>query len=336
MRHPYSPLVVVSAALLLALFAGCSKTPEIKAVKALKGSVESTVSSVNAGTVRAEQVAELAFGAVGRVKKLHVKLGDMVKAGDILAELENEDLIASYETARAEQRRRVELRAQNLISQSQVDEIRRVVDIARVAYEKSFIKAPYDGMIGELNLEVGQLSQITAVVPLALIRIVDTNPRYIRAEIDETDLGRITVGLPARAKILATRREPFSATIRKVVPFVNSTREQDRTAEIELTVDSGDVLLPAGASADIEIIVDTRTDVVAVPSRTVLGRGSNRFVYVVDGARLKKVPVTVGLYNYDRTEIVSGISEGTLVAQPTDLLEFKEGMKVTAQTLPWP
>jgi HlyD family secretion protein len=191
-------------------------------------------------------------------------------------------------------------------------------------------------MIGELNLEVGQLSQITAVVPLALIRIVDQTPRYIRAEIDEADLARIKVGLLARAKILAVRREPFRATIRKVVPFVNSIREQDRTAEIELTVDSGGVLLPAGASADIEIIVDTRTDVVAVPSRTVLGRGSNRFVYVVDGSRLKRVPVTVGLYNYDRTEIVSGISEGTLVAQPTDLLEFKEGMKVTAQTLPWP
>lgn len=336
MRRTHSPILACFAIWVAALFAGCSKSPEIKAVRAIKGSVESTVSSVNAGTVRAEQVAELAFGAVGRVKKLNVKLGDMVKAGDILAELENEDLISAYDTARAEQKRRQELHAQNLLSQAQVDEIRRVVDATRVAYEKSFIKAPYDGMIGELNLEVGQLSQITAVVPLALIRIVDTNPRYIRAEIDETDLARITVGLKARAKILATRREPFSATIRKVVPFVNSIREQDRTAEIELTVDSDHILLPAGASADIEIIVDTRTDVVAVPSRTVLGRGANRFVYVVDGSRLKKVPVTVGLYNYDRTEIAAGISEGTLVAQPTDILEFKEGMKVTAQTIPWP
>ncbi|NDC36680.1 MAG: efflux RND transporter periplasmic adaptor subunit [Proteobacteria bacterium] len=315
---------------------GCSKTPEVKAVRAVKGSVESTVSSVNAGTVRAEQVAELAFGAVGRVKKLHVKLGDRVRAGDVLAELENEDLIASYETAQAEQKRRLALHAQNLLSQAQVDEIRRLVDGARVAYEKSFIKAPYDGMIGELNLEVGQLSQITAVVPLALIRIVDLNPRYIRAEIDEADLGRITMGLPARAKILAVRREPFPAKIRKVVPFVNSIREQDRTAQIELTVDSGGVLLPAGASADIEIIVETHNDVVAVPSRTVLGRGANRFVYVIEDTRLKKVPVKVGLYNYERTEILSGIAAGATVAQPTDILEFKEGMKVKPEILPWP
>lgn len=305
-------------------------------MKAIRGRVESTVSSVNAGTVHAEQVAELAFGAVGRVKQLHVKLGDIVKQGQILAEIENDDLISAYQTALAEQKRRHELKALNLMAQAQVDEIKRLVDASRVAYEKSFIKAPYDGLIGELNLEVGQLSQITAVEPKALIRIVDLHPRYIRAEVDEVDLARISEGLPARVKILAARREPFPARIRKVVPFVSSIREQDRTAEIELTVESGETLLPAGASADVEIIVDSTDDAVTIPSRTILGRGTNRFVYVVDGSRLRKSSVKVGLFNYDRSQILSGLNVGEIVAQPTDTVDFEDGLRVKAEIISWP
>ena len=312
----------------LVVLEGCRSRPEVRIVKPLKASVEATVSSVNSGTVKAEQVAELAFGAVGRVRQLNVKLGDIVKEGDLLAQIENEDLQSRLQSAKEEYERSQRLSKSDAMSQSAVTAARANFDAAVTAYEKSLIKAPYDGVIAELNLEVGQLSQITAVIPLAPIRIVDLNPRYVRAEIDEVDLSKVKVGLPARVKILAVRKEPFAATVRKVVPFVSSIREQDRTSEIELTVQNEGILLPVGASGDIEVITEKKENVLTVSSRALLGRGSDRYVYVLNGSALKKIPVKVGIFGYTVSEIVAGLSQEDDVVLPSDKVELKDGLKV--------
>lgn len=312
----------------LLMFEGCRARPEVRVTKPQRSSVEATVSSVNSGTVKAEQVAELAFGAVGRVRQLTVKLGDIVKKGDLLAQIENEDLQSRLQSAKEEYDRSQRLSKSDAMSQSAVTSARANYDAAVTAYEKSLIKAPYDGIIAELNLEVGQLSQITAVIPQAPIRIVDLSPRYIRAEIDEVDLSKVKVGLPARVKILAVRKEPFSATVRKVVPFVSSLREQDRTSEIELTVENEGVLLPVGASGDVEVITEKKENVLTISSRALLGRGGDRYVYTLDGASLIKKPVKVGIFGYTVSEIVAGLSEGDEVVLPSDKVELKEGLAV--------
>lgn len=312
----------------LSFLLGCGSSPEVRTAKVTLQNVESTVTSVTSGTVRAEKIADLAFGAVGRVRALHVRVGDSVKEGTILAELENRDLQTVFETAQKEVKRRQTLRASNSLAQAELEHAERELELARMAFEKSRIVAPYDGLIAGLNLEVGQLSQITSVEPLPLMTIVDFRPRYIRAEFDEVDLARVTPGLAARVSILALRRAPFKATVRKVVPFISSVREQDRTAEVELTVDSENFTLPAGASADVEVIADLHTDVLAIPTRAVFGRGSNRSVFLVESGRLRKVALEVGIFNYDLTEIRSGVSLGSVVALPKEGLDFIDGMKV--------
>ena len=293
-----------------------------------KARVEATVSSVNSGTVRAEGNTELAFGTVGRVKEVNVTLGDSVKQGDTLALVENDDLKSRLQSTLEEYERSQRLSKSDAMSQSGVTQARANYDAAVTAYEKSLIKAPYDGVVAELNLEVGELSQITAVIPLALIRIVDVKPRYVRAEIDEVDLPKVKVGLPARVKILAIRKEPFKARVRKVVPFVSSIREQDRTSEIELDIDSEGLLLPAGASADVEVVTETKDNILTVTSRALLGRGEDRYVYVLNGAKLKKTPVKIGIYGYTVSEIVSGISPTDQVVLPSDKFELTDGLRV--------
>lgn len=316
------------ALLALATLGGCSSPPEVRTVTVTKQSVEATVASVTSGTVRAEKVAELAFGAVGRVKSLHVKLGDRVRAGQLLAELENDDLRATFVTATAELKRREYLRSSQLLSEAEVEQFRRDVDAARVALEKSTIVAPYDGLIAELNLEVGQLSQITAVIPKALIRIVDLDPRYVRAEIDEVDLSKVKLNQSARIRILAVRSEPYPAVVRKVVPFVSSIREQDRTSEIELRIDAGDELLPVGASADVEIIIDRHDGVLAIPARAVLGRGNARYVYTLQGERAHRSPISLGISNYDIAEVTQGLREGERVIIPAEGFEVHDDERV--------
>lgn len=323
-----SPLKLLVYLGIFSSLLACSPAPQVKTVKVESGVVESVVSSVNSGTVRSEKIAELSFGTVGRVSKLNVSLGDQVKGGAVLAELENDDLISAYKTAQRENERRKTLERQKVVSPSESEEMIKLEDAAKAALEKAIIRAPFDGVITECNLEIGQLSQITAVVPKPLLKIVDLGPRYVRAEIDEVDLPKVRVGLLARVKILAVRKEPFKASVRKVVPYVSTIREQDRTSEIELSIDSEGILLPVGASGDVEIVTDRRDDVIFVPSRALIGRSQSRYVFVKSGSRAVKRNVIVGLFNYDRAEILSGLSKGEEVILPTDEVSLEDGMKI--------
>lgn len=320
------PLLII-----VGFISACSETPLVELVEVKRRTVEATVAGVSSGTVKAEQSAELAFGAVGRVNQINVQLGAIVHKGQILAEIENSDLRIALSRAEIELKRRNSV-SSSAISASDLDTARLAVESARVALERTVIRAPYDGIITELHLELGQLSQITAVIPKAPIRITDLKPRYVLVDIDEVDLPRVKVGQIVRVRILAIRRESFPGIVRKVVPFVSSVREQDRTSEVEIDIESSGAAIPAGASADVEIVTDTRKDVLALPSRAVLGRSDKRYVYLIEAGKLRKKPVTVGLLNFDFTEVLSGISEADRVVKPSESVALSEGMKVRVKS----
>jgi len=312
------------------LLTSCKQPALVKSAKVQRVSIEATVTSVNSGIVRSEKIAELAFGAVGRVQKLNVALGDIVEKDFVIAELENEDMRSALLTSTRELERQKHLATKRLSSETLIDQAQSSLESAKIFYNKTMIKAPFRGLIAELNLEVGQLSQITTEFRQALVRIVDLEPRYIRAEIDEVDMPRIKVGQDARIKVLAVQKEPFSASVRKVVPFVSSIREQDRTSEIELKINSP-TLLPVGASGDVEIVVDKKDNVVAVPIRAISSRSGQRFVYKLEDGSAKKVNVKLGISNFDFAEISSDLNEGDTVLIPSDQAELDDGRKVTLE-----
>jgi HlyD family secretion protein len=327
---------ILSLTLICIAFSACSKPADIQAVRAVPTDVEMTITSVTSGSVVAEKEAQLAFGAVGRVAALNVKEGSRVNKGDILAEIENSDLKAALQQAEQDYKRSVSLRQSSVLTPQELEHSRESFAMAKGLYEKSIINAPFDGMITEVNLEVGQLSQITTISPKALIRIVDMEPRYISTDVDEVDLPRLHVGLPARVKILAVRRQPFIGTLRQVIPYVSAAREQDRTSRVELSVNSEALLLPPGASADVEIIAEKHMQVLAVPSRSILGRGSERFVYIFNNGKAQRAAVTIGIGNYEKTEILSGLKANDIVLIPSDKVALVDGLSVKAQVTTWP
>jgi HlyD family secretion protein len=314
--------------IIILLITGCKQPVKATKVEVQYGSIEESVSSITSGTVKAEKVTDLAFGTVGRVATLNVKLGDKVTENQILAELENSDWRTALEVAEREYQRATELYKSNITAKQDLDRAKEKRDSVAMSLEKSLIKAPFTGVITEMNLEIGQLSQITAVMPKPLIRLIDSKPRYVRAEIDEVDLGRVKMGMPARVKVLASRKEPYNAKVRKIVPAVNSIREQDRTATIELEIES-DELLPDGASADVEIITQKIENVLLTPSRAVIGRKGAYFVFVSENSRAKKKEIQIGIRGYDYTEIKNGLREKEVVLIPSDLSEIEEGKLVT-------
>jgi hypothetical protein len=91
----------------------------------------------------------------------------------------------------------------------------------------------------------------------------------------------------------------------------------------------GGVLLPGGASADVEIVIDTKSDVVTALSKAVLGRGKERYVYRIESGVVRKTPVQVGISGFSLTEIISGLGEGDELALPSDKADLKDGLAVT-------
>jgi HlyD family secretion protein len=313
---------------------GCTKAVSLKAIKVVKTDVEETVTTISSGTVQAQQQAVLGFGATGRVGKIHVRTGDVVKAGQELAELENVDLRTIFREAQADYQRNQKLFAEKLVSRVALDESRRALEVARSNMSRSVITAPFDGLVTEVNLEVGESVAPTAAKPP--IRLVDQLPRLLKGEIDEVDLAKVKEGQSARVRIPAVGTKLFEAKVSKVVPFIDTTKDQDRTSQIELQMTATEERIPVGASAEVEIVTDKRTGVIAVPSRLILGSQQARYLFKAAGGKLVKTPVKVGIGNYDRSEILEGLAEGDVVVYPAEDRELSDGLKVKVEMAPWP
>lgn len=324
-------------------FASCSSKPKVSAIKMAKGPVESTVTTINSGTVEAKNQAELAFGTVGRIAKIYVGMGAKIRRGAVIAELENADLKAVFNEAQKELDRAEELFKNGLVSISNLDSAKRAKEVARLNFEKTVMKAPFDGMITAMDLKVGEFYQSTPTPnKKPLVQIIDLSKRVIKGEIDEIDLQKVGIGYLARVKIPALRNQIFKARVTNVVPFVSTAKDQDRTSQIELEIieakdeNNKDILIPVGASADVEIISETKEGVNILPTNALSGTGKTRFLYKIIDGKLVKKSVQIGVGNYERVEILEGLSPGELIALPKTGLELSEGMKVEVNEEKWP
>lgn len=326
------------------LFGGllaCSKTPEIKGALVAKTSVESTVSTVSSGTVEALQVAVLSFGANGRVDKIFVHLGEIVKKGQLIATLDNSDARALVEQVERDYGTAQKLLSEGLISKAALDESKKAYEVARSNFDKTQILAPFAGQISELNLQIGETASTLLASPQKVaVRIVDLKPRLIRGQIDEIDLPKVSVGAKARVRIQSVQADSMEAVVTKVIPYISTSKEQERTVQVELQItkpsEESRGLLPAGASADIEIVVAAKVDALAVPARAILGVTGKRYIFRVVDQRLKKTEVEAGVGNYEAIEVLKGLDLGEVVAFPSENVEFKDDMKVKVNLIPWP
>ncbi|MEK8023876.1 MAG: efflux RND transporter periplasmic adaptor subunit [Candidatus Hydrogenedentota bacterium] len=201
---------------------------------------------------------------------------------------------------------------------------------AQASFEKTMIHAPFDGVVADLSTELGEwLSPSPPGVNIpAVIDLVDLDSIYVSAPLDEVDLARVHVGLPVRISVDAFGDSAFEGTITSIAPYVLDKLEQNRTFEIEAdfgastsAADRPRDFVP-GATADVEIILDSRDDVLRVPTYAILEGGK---VLVIRDGMLVGVPVERGISNWQYTEITGGLREGENVVISLDRAEVKEG-----------
>jgi hypothetical protein len=192
-------------------------------------------------------------------------------------------------------------------------------------------------MITALNLKTAELYQSnSALDKKSLVQIIDLEKRIVKGEIDEVDLQKISKGNVARIKIPAMNNQVLNAQVTNVVPFVSTAKDQDRTSEIILEFLDNKVLVPVGASADVEIVTKTKENVITLPTNYILGTGKNRFVFIERNGKITKKIVTMGTGNYEKVEITSELNESDAVVAPPEGVELVDGMKVKAELKIWP
>jgi len=217
----------------------------------------------------------------------------------------------------------------SLAANARILEAEAALEASRAMLSKTVITAPFDGIVLDVTIEVGEwISPAPPGVFIpSVVDLIDPQALYLSAPIDEADVARLRVGLPVRVTLDAFRGQAFDGTLTYISSFVEARQEQNRTLRIEAELKETSFpanLLP-GLSADLEVILDSREQVLRIPTYALLEGGR---VLVVQNGRLEEKKVATGLHNWSYTEITSGLAAGESVVVSLDRTEVKAGAQV--------
>jgi HlyD family secretion protein len=357
-------IVIFALLLVVAAVAYCSRPKPIAVAVAEvdRGLVRSSVANTRAGTINACRRGRLAPASGGQISQLHVRKGDRVEENELLIELWNEDQRAQVELARrdrsAAQARAEEACTAARVARSEAERLRRVreqqlvaedvaeraageaesreaacrVDAAQATLERTRVRAPFAGVVAEINGELGEFvtpSPVGIPTPPS-IDLIDTSCLYVTAPIDEVDAPQVRAGMPARISLDAFPGKSFAGHVRRVAPYVLDAEKQARTVEIEAEIDTRegrDALLP-GYSADVEVILAERDGVLRVPTQAIL---EGPAVLVVDERGIaRRRPIRTGIGNWELTEVLEGLKDGERIVASIDREGVVDGARVVA------
>lgn len=200
--------------------------------------------------------------------------------------------------------------------------------VAQANLEKTRLTAPFDGVVAEIS---GELNEYVTPSPPGIptppaVDLIDDACYFISAPIDEVDAPRVRIGFGARVSLDAFGERSFPGTVRRIAPYVLDLEKQARTVEVEVEIEEGpeDAPLLAGYSADVEIVVERRDQVLRVPTAAVRAGGG---VLVLDpeSGLLKARKIETGLSNWQQTQVASGLTAGEQVVLSLDQDGVEDG-----------
>lgn len=218
-------------------------------------------------------------------------------------------------------------RAACAAAQAAADVSRASLDVARAALDQTQLKAPFAGVVAEVNGEVGEFvtpSPVGIPTPPA-VDLVDNSCVFVSAPIDEVDAPKIKVGMATRIALDAFAGREFKGRVRRIAPYVVDVEKQARTVDVEVDFASPedcDCLLP-GYSADIEIIVDQREDVLRIPTEAIL-EGNSVLALDADNVMTKR-EIKKGLGNWSWTEVNTGLNLNERIVVSVDRDGVEDG-----------
>jgi RND family efflux transporter MFP subunit len=314
------------------------------------------------GNLEADNDALVISQVSEKMDRILQPVGSRVQKGQIIAVLDNEiweeslkqaeasleSIKARHAQVRADYERYQRLYEEKAVSQQQWEKIRSswqeaeatlaqlnaAYQQARVQFENTYIKAPFDGVVGSLFFDVGQMVPVGQ--PVA--KIVNTNLMKAKLNIPDMHIRQIEIGQMVVARFPSLPEHSFSGVVQSADPAIDPL---SRTVEVEVIYQNEDGLLKSGMYGQFLIELERRTGVVVLPDNAVISRTSvdidretgvlltskKYFVFTVNSETAHEIQVETGITSYGRTEIISGIKPGDQVIVVGQRI-VKDGQKV--------
>jgi HlyD family secretion protein len=375
-------LVVLIAGGVIVAARGGTKIDPSKLQKVDKGDLAKSV--VATGKVTPITKVEVKSKASGIVKKLLVDYGDRVKKGQLLAQLDKEEILAEVEQSRAAvqtaeatlksseadyERAKVDaegpdvpllkrayeravgmakegvvstsaledaqknyelaLNKQNVskaqvtvlkakIAQSQGQLARDRANLKQLEEQLSYtdIESPIDGIVLSRNVEIGDAVSSILVLGSAATLVMtlgDTSQVYVKGKVDESDIGKVYLGQPARIKVESFKDKTFNGVVTKISPM-GVEKDNVTTFEVRVSINNPGGELKAEMTANAEIILEEHKNVLQIPEGAIIyDKDKKASVEVPDHSAKdgkKKIAVNIGISNGAKTELLTGLKEG--------------------------
>jgi HlyD family secretion protein len=204
-------------------------------------------------------------------------------------------------------------------AQSQVAEAEASLRQLEEQLSYTIITSPMDGTVLSRDVEVGDaVSSILVLGSTAtlVMTVGDTTQVYVKGKVDESDIGKVYLGQPARIKVESFKDKTFYGKVTKIAPL-GVEKDNVTTFEVRVSIDNPGGELKANMTANAEIILDEHKNVLTVPEQAVLyDKNRNASVEVPDAKQKngrRKVAIKAGISNGTKTELLSGLNSGDTV-----------------------
>jgi len=341
-------LIIFAAIAVIAIAAGAfrlfsarnSKERVFQSEAVMRRDIASSVQAT--GVIRAKIGAEVKVGAriSGRVDKLYANIGDVVKKGQLIAQIEQEDLKAKVNEAKMNLRvvdANLDLaqknfqRMQNLYakdyvskdlvdvaerdlkaSQAQENQIRESISFNETQMSYASIHAPISGVIASVATQQGETVSASALNVPTFVTIVDLNRLEVYAYVDETDIGKIKPGLEATFTVDSFPDKDFKGKVSAVYP--KATIQDNVVYYITIiSIENPEGKLKPDMTVNATIFLDKREHVLAVPNKSIRRDAGRKVVIVLENNKPVQKAVKTGWKDSNYTEVVEGLKEGDKV-----------------------
>lgn len=375
--------VLIVAGVVVAVVRGNDpKIPAARLAKVTRGDIAKSV--VATGPIQPITKVEVKSKASGIVERLYVDINQMVHKGQVLAQLDQQEILAQVAAQRAQlaaaeanvttakaniaqdkvnaaapdlpmyqetYQRNLKMLHDGIVSQQTLDNAERDylaaknkrdssvaqigVDEAKLQQAEAQVQqskanleqlneqlsyttlvSPIDGMVLSRDVEVGDaVSSILVLGSTAtlVMTIGDIHQVYVDGKVDEADIGNVYLGQQARIHVESFPSKLFYGKVTKIAPL-GVEKDNVTTFEVRVSIDNPGGELKANMTANAEIVVTEHHNALSVPEQAMTwDNDKNAFVFVPDPKSKdgqKKIPVTAGISNGSRTEILGGLKEG--------------------------
>lgn len=259
---------------------GCDHQELTKEISPWYGPIRSVISTM--GTVQPQNRLEIKPPVDGRIEAVLVKEGDQVKQGDILAWMSSKERAALMDMARAQGE--------------------TALKYWQEAYKSTALIASIDGQVIVRAVEPGQTADASTAILVLSDRLI------VKAQVDETDIGKVKVGQTALVSLDAYPQEKIKAVVDHIA-YESKTVSNVTIYEVDILPQHVSEVFRSGLSATVDIITASKDQALLIPSEAVVQESNGSYLWVKERKKGKPVkrPVRLGLLDEQNTEVVSGL-----------------------------